>query len=356
MRNVKFVIISVFLSIFIILVLGEAMIRIYDHIKGVTPPYTHNLPECIAIPNGYFNFDLEPNLKIMYDSLNPRKFTINRWGFRGPDYDPVKPKGVTRIFCFGGSSTFDPYVSDEGSWSYLIGEKLSQKLGRKVESINAGRYSYTTSEILGLFYHRVLRHEPDLIIVYSTYNDGHSTAPSPYYGRDNAPQYYGNTVLSYLNKHSALFAYFDYRLRFCWPTSDIYKKIIPTYTFLRESPKEHHEFLKDEKRSLDYLGKIYKRNLRTIVLIARDNNVKVLLCTQLVDDKFLRKPERLVTEIVREVGREMDVPVLDFDAFKIDDRKKIELLQTYVHLTPKGCEFVSDRMVEAILKNGLVEK
>jgi len=270
MRKIVFFIITFLLSVTLIIVSSEIMLRLYDRLKGVTPPYTHNLPECIAIPNGYFNFDLQPDLHIIYDAHNPRKFTINRWGFRGPDYDPVKPKDVTRIFCFGGSSTFDPYVSDEKAWSYLIGEKLSKKLGRKVESINAGRYGYTTSEILGLFYHRVLRHDPDIIIIYSTFNDARISV-SPYYGRDDYPQLYGNPSLSFLNKHSALFAYLDYRLRYVWKTQPFYQKMIPNYAFLKKEPTEHALFNSDEKRRLSYMAQLYKRNVRTMVRIAKDN-------------------------------------------------------------------------------------
>ena len=122
MRKLLFWVILIFIVITITIAGGEIILRVYDKIKGVTPPYTHNLPECIAVPNGYFNYDLAPNLKIVYDSHNPRKFSINKWGFRSPDYDPVKPKGTTRIFCFGGSSTFDPYVSDEQSWAFLLGK------------------------------------------------------------------------------------------------------------------------------------------------------------------------------------------------------------------------------------------
>ena len=134
--------------------LGEVLLRGWDWYHGVTSPYTHNLPESIAIPNGYFNFDLQPNLSVVYDSASPRRISINRWGFRGGDYDPVKPAGVKRIFTFGGSSTFDPFVPDEQTFTYLLGEELSERIGTRVESVNAGRYGYTTWEILGLLYQR----------------------------------------------------------------------------------------------------------------------------------------------------------------------------------------------------------
>lgn len=354
MKKIMFAIVAIFISVCLFIGGSEILIRVYDHIKGVTPPYTHNLPECIAIPSGYFNFDIQPNLKIMYDSHEPRKFSFNRWGFRGPEYDPIKPKGVIRIFCFGGSSTFDPYVSDEKSWSYLVGEKLSKVLGRKVESINAGRYAYTTSEILTLFYFRALRHDPDMIIIYSTYND--VIEISPYFGRDDCPQFYGNPFLGYLNKHSAFFAYFDYKLRFSWNVPfirDLYVNIFPRYMYAKKIPQEHFEYSKDFNRAKAYIVMIYKRNLRTIIHIARDNNVKILLSTQLIDPEYNNIEKKMITQAMRDVAKEEYVPLLDLDETGIDVKKE-NLLQTYVHLTPKGCEYVSDKMTEAILKDNLI--
>jgi lysophospholipase L1-like esterase len=354
MKNLFFAIIAISISFILFVVSGETMLRLYDHIKGVTPPYTHNMPECIAIPNGYFNFDLQPGLKIIYDSYNPRKISVNRWGFRGaPDYDPIKPKDVTRIFCFGGSATFDPYVADDKTWANLVGEKLSKKLGKKIESVNAGRYGYTTSEILSLFYHRVLRHHPDVIVLYSTYNDAH-TELSPYYSRDDGPQLYGSPVLSWLNKHSALFAYFDFRLRSIWRTQTWYAKVVPANIYVKPVPPEHNEFITDEGRKLAYLAETYRRNIRTILWIAKDNNVKVLLATQLIDPSHYSKAKKLITDTLRQIAKEENVPLLDFDKLNIDGTKE-GLLYTYVHLSPKGTEFVSDKVSDALIESGLVK-
>jgi lysophospholipase L1-like esterase len=340
------------MSLVIFVAGGEILIRLYDHMKGVTPPYTHNLPECIAVPNGYFNFDLQPNLKVMYDSYNPRKFSINRWGFRADDYDPVKPKDIYRIFCFGGSSTFDPYVGDERSWAAQVGTKLSSALGRKVESINAGRYGYTMAEIVSLFYHRVLRHQPDLIIIYSTYNDAHIEI-SPYYSRDDGVQMYGSPLLSFLNKHSAFFAYFDFRLRSIWPTSSWYVKLLPSHIYVKKIPPEHEKFITDKQQLERYLADTYRRHLKTVIHMAKDNNVQVLLSTQVIDNSFYTPVKRRITDVMREVSKEENVPILDFDTFNIDPAKE-KLLYTYVHLSPKGCDYVSDKMADAVIKNGMI--
>jgi len=351
MKKFAFIASSLFLSFMICVVSGEWFLRFYDRQKGVTPPYTHNLPETLAVPNGYFNYDLERNIKVIYDAHAPRPFTINRWGFRSPEYDPVKPKDVFRIFSFGGSSTFDPYVADEQTWTALLGKKLSKKLNRKIESINAGRYGYGTSEIVGLFHHRVLRHQPDLIILYAIFNDSNRQL-SPYYSVDDGPQYYGNPLLGFLNKNSALFAFLDFRLRYVWKTSTLYGKILPTHVYRHPPPPEHHRFIQDQKRQQAYLRKLFKHNIRTVIHTAKDNHVRVLLVTEMIGKKQYTPSRRLLTEALREIAREEHVPLLDMQQIAMDSKEE-GLLQTYVHLTPKGCEYLSDRLAEAILKNKL---
>ncbi len=342
------------LIVFIVIFIGgEIILRIYDAAKGVTAPYTHNLSETLAVPNGYFNYDLEPNLKITYDSKNPRTFSINRWGFRSPDYNPEKPKGTYRIFCLGGSSTFDPYVSDEDSWTALLGKKLSSETKNKTECINAGRYGYATSEIIGLFYHRVLRHQPDMIILYSTFNDA-LRKYSPYYGADDGPQLYGNTNLSFWNKHSALFAAADFHMRYLWQW-EFYSRLFPNYSYCKETPPEHEAFLKDELKTVLYNADIYERNIRTIIGIAKNNKVKVLLSTQITDaDQVTSVMLAHYNKRLRKIAKEEDVPLLDLEDYKIEDIRNDSILESYVHFTKKGCEFLSDKMLKKIMGDSLL--
>ena len=119
---------------------GEIVIRAWDLYRGVSAPFAHNPPETMARPNGYFNFDLEPGLRVVYDPPGGRvSITTNRWGFRSEEYDPIKPAGTYRVFAFGGSSTFDPFVSDDQTWVSRTGRRLAERTGRRIEAVNAGR-------------------------------------------------------------------------------------------------------------------------------------------------------------------------------------------------------------------------
>ena len=353
MKKFKFWLILFFIIIITSFIGGEIIVRIYDKIKGVSAPYTHNLPECIAIPSGYYNYDIQPNLSIMYDSKNPRKFTINKWGFRSPNYNPIKPKNISRIFCLGGSSTFDPYVSDEQSWTNLLGEKLSKKLNHKVESINAGRFGYTTSEIVGLLHHRVVRHQPDLIILYSTFNDA-SRRLSPYYGADDGPQLYGNTTLRFLNQHSALFAFLDFKFRYVL-NSDIYIKLIPNSSNYKDPPIQHLKFIRNSKRANNYVVKTFERNVKTIVSIAKNNNIKILLSTQIFEANL---PKTIMVHrldsVLRKISKIEKIPLLEFNTSKKEKYIKSGILKSYVHLTKKGCRYLSEKISNKIISDSLI--
>ena len=83
MKNALFATILVFLSSLMMLLLGEVGIRTWDKIKGVHPLYTHNPPETLAVPSGYFNYDIKPNLSIVIDSKNHLTVQTNKVIFNG---------------------------------------------------------------------------------------------------------------------------------------------------------------------------------------------------------------------------------------------------------------------------------
>ena len=350
-RTALFWALTLFAGLALATLSGEAALRAYDAWKGVTPPATHNLPEVLAIPSGYSNFDLEPSVSVVYDAHRPRRITINRWGFRGDDYDPVKPSGHLRVFCLGGSSTFDPFVSDAETWCHLLGVKLSLRLGRPVEAVNAGRYGYTTSEILGLVLSRILRHAPDVLVLYSTYNDS-LTEISPYHGRDDGPRLYGGRFVSWLTKRSALFAFLDFRLRHQWPTARFYGRILRSDLATKPAPPEHREFMADPVRRVGYQVAVYRRNVRALVRLARDNQVHAVLATQVVDPAQRPPALSAINETLRAVAAEDAVPLVDLDA-EASGARGYGLLESYVHLSRTGCERVSEVLaarIEAVLR------
>lgn len=94
-------------------------------------------------------------------------FTINGYGLRGTLPKVPKPAGIRRVVCLGGSSTFGYTVTDGKEWPARLGELL----GPSVDVVNAGRPGSTTWSDFRYLRDRLLRLEPDVVILYEGFND-----------------------------------------------------------------------------------------------------------------------------------------------------------------------------------------
>ncbi|MAA78948.1 MAG: hypothetical protein CL916_06780 [Deltaproteobacteria bacterium] len=107
--------------------------------------------------------------------LNGWKYSvsINSMGFRGPELQQSKPKNGLRIWCIGGSTTFDIYSpSDDKTWCAQLGSILQENYPQKViEVVNAG----VPGEILRGSMQDVQSFakivKPDIVVIYHGPND-----------------------------------------------------------------------------------------------------------------------------------------------------------------------------------------
>lgn len=149
-KNIKNILFSliVFLAF---LILSEAGTRVYLFIKYKNPIY--------------FKFDLQGKSggwRYRDQKIIDIKIPHNFLKFRGPEIG--QKKGI-RICSLGGSSTFGVGVEADETYSYYLGELL------QVEVINCGFPAMQMEDIYSLFKDRVIFLEPDIIAVYSAYND-----------------------------------------------------------------------------------------------------------------------------------------------------------------------------------------
>jgi len=101
------------------------------------------------------------------------EISINRHGFRGAEVSEVKPPGVRRIWCAGGSTTFDIDVStDEAAWPAQLGEVLNRSsTGGAFEVINAGVPGEALSTNIDDLRRLGPRLQPDVVLIYQGPND-----------------------------------------------------------------------------------------------------------------------------------------------------------------------------------------
>ncbi len=96
----------------------------------------------------------------------------NSLGFRGPDFAPAKPAGTLRVFCLGGSSTFGFHNDDDETYPHYLQQLLAaQPETDHVEVVNAGFPYYNTATVRGLLEEELVGYAPDVVTVYSGYND-----------------------------------------------------------------------------------------------------------------------------------------------------------------------------------------
>lgn len=97
---------------------------------------------------------------------------INKYGFRGPDYEFQKKPGTLRIAVYGGSAGFCYHAAgDEKTWPGALELKLKSSLDMPVEVINLSLPGFDSfnNKFSYLCYGRAF--DPDAIIVYHTWND-----------------------------------------------------------------------------------------------------------------------------------------------------------------------------------------
>lgn len=136
------------------------------------------------ISHPYLSYSLNPEFR----SLDGRD-RHNAHGFRGADIDAIKPEGVVRVACLGGSSTYDTEIDDSSlAFPAQLERVLRDEYGRAdVEVVNCGVPGYASWESLVNLQFKVLPLDPDLVIVYHATNDVHTRlVPPEQYRPDNS--------------------------------------------------------------------------------------------------------------------------------------------------------------------------
>lgn len=311
---------------------------------GASPWSTHS--------GGYYKF---PPHSVIRGASGQGEGTasINSHGFRGPDFLAAKPKGVFRIICLGGSSTFGFRDSDVGTYPFLL-QKLLRKEGLKVEVINAGFPYYNTGSIVSLLKEELLNYKPDLITLYAAYND--TSWPL-------SVDFLGKTVLWIQAESVAFLLTSDYLSQS--PSMAKLRRRLPEKIIPQKFPRAELE------EQLAPLAQRYRENVQAIVRSAKERQIPVVLIKQPMttdNDKYasvsyeeeyrsimnkLENGERLTAaqvwmvkhhrllEELEKIAQEEKLPMVNNIQIVDRDRRR---LASWVHLT----EEANQRLAEAL--------
>lgn len=234
-------------------------------------------------------------------------YTHNAEGFRGKDFAPKSSK--VRVAALGGSTTYGANVNDGETWPVY----LESMLGPDYEVLNFGVIGHGTIEHINMAALALPEHKPDVLIVHAGLNDlrnMHIRNLAADYSDYHAPTIHGGmgfcsegSTQNFASVRAAI-----------WGLKQI--NVYPRCVFDDLSPRED-----DSPASEDYARYLFKRNLTTLVAIAKRQGLKPLLVPQIlirenlggdklrwwipfVSDDELPAQMSKYNEIMREVAKE----------------------------------------------------
>jgi len=108
----------------------------------------------------------------MWNNQGKAEFRINSHGFRGKEFDPKKPPGVTRVLFLGDSITLGGRLPEEAIFVEQIQKSLNSNGSRRFEVANAGVGDIGLTEEIEILKTSGLAFQPDLIVLCWFLNDG----------------------------------------------------------------------------------------------------------------------------------------------------------------------------------------
>jgi hypothetical protein len=289
-----------------------------------------------------------------------KRYHINSKGYRGREFEWTKPKGVTRIIIYGGSTVFDSDANDPNDWPHLVEKILRQNGYPDVEVINGGVPGSASLDAFGRFYGEGHLLQPDYVLFYGIWNDlkyFHYNKPAlrfdPALPENDPVSNPRNWLDKLLGNHSQL--YFRARMRY-------------GYWKYRVGPEgiKSANAQKTSELSPMQLAQ-YKVTMQLFVDLARDINAAPVLVTEAtlitrdnpaageemirdylaLDREGVLKGYEACTGIIKAVGAEKKADVIDAHA-ALSGKK--DLFVDHVHTTEKGSQALAQLVAEELIK------
>ena len=293
-------------------------------------------------PHHYLNYALTPNHQKGDLSINSR-------GFRGGEITLPKPKGVFRVVAIGGSTTYTEQVLDNKmAYPFLLEDRLKNTYSiDSLEVINAGVPGYDTWESFINLQFRALDLEPDLVVIYQGTNDVHSRLVRPKH---------------YLGDNSGRRKQWELPQIPIWDRSAILRIIrrkrgLSHQIWLQSLVVKSNDIRsKERSKILEQNPPIYfYRNLKSMIAICQAHDLKVMMATWAHSPQFndyaaseaYQKGFKEHNEVIKGLGKEMNVPVFDFASVMDQDKK---YWVDGRHVNEEGATLKADLFAEFIQK------
>ncbi|MEO1365563.1 MAG: GDSL-type esterase/lipase family protein, partial [Acidobacteriota bacterium] len=256
----------------------------------------------------------------------------------GQTVSRTKPPGELRVICLGGSTTVNARNREGLTYSLELQAALRDRLGDRVVVLNAGADAFSTAHSLANLSLRLLDFEPDVVTVLHNIND----LTARHFGDDLEPdysnKYLDDAFLSYHHRAGfggAIFRFSRGAQMLKWRLTVLRRTLERT---------SRGAGVRDPSRG----PRLFERNLRSILAVARAHGTRPILVTQ-----AHRRPEAeaedgaflAYNDITRRLGSASKTPVIDLAA-ALSGRQ--DLFLDDVHFTSDGVRAVAAEMVPAV--------
>jgi hypothetical protein len=299
----------------------------------------------------------------------PYRVRTDSRGFILP-YNRYEKPDLTLVFL-GGSTVACIYVEEENRFSYLVGNLLAQKTGKKITSINSGVGGNNSLHSLDILLNKIIPLRPDVVVMMHNINDLVALIYDRTYWSKN-PTRAAIVNFSFYKNLTGLKAITTLARDLYIPNLHAATRILSHKIFGRKVQESDDEFayIRGKKLTVDaaHILDEFKMNLNTFINLCRARRITPVLMTQFSryrpnpDPKILKAMQGFqadsgisVTEFIdlyarfnqaiREVGKTEGVQVIDLAALIPQDR---QYLYDVVHLNTRGSRLAARLISERL--------
>jgi hypothetical protein len=156
---------SIFTALFVIDTLIWAFDLDWRLFTRVFPRVAHEQAVHEPSPDPRLLYRLKPSSRAFYKGqYGPYWVSVNSLGFRGPERKALKPPGVFRILCLGGSNVYGQFLNDDSTWPAQLEKRLNATSPGRYEVWNLGVCGYNGYQMAVQGADAVAKYQPDLVI------------------------------------------------------------------------------------------------------------------------------------------------------------------------------------------------
>lgn len=246
-------------------ILGILLVLILEGVSRLVPFKNDELEEILSVleQDPVLFWKLKSNLNTSFQNT---QLITNRWGLREKDFKFRKDANAIRIICLGASPTFGWGVEYQEAYPYQLRKNLIEKfhIPYQIEVINAGVIGYSSYQGLLFFKDKILKFNPDIITVSYGIND---VDKYRFFRNNGKPD-------KYLYPKNRLLTSFENILQ----RSRLFHLMRSIFLRTKKINSKYYGGVKNlyHRYRRVSLGD-YENNLKNIIKIAKEKNIKVIL-------------------------------------------------------------------------------